>query len=476
MVATARPLGRARASCSGGRCAARDAGFMSLFLVSIGLALVLRQVILLVCGAAAPRPTTSTRTRSTSSASVRLSRRAGRSRSSSRPSRFVRDRAVPARAPRLGRMMRALADDRALAEVSGIDVDRVIVVTWIISGVARRPRRACSPALVQSTLRPATSAFTLLLPDLRRRRPRRHRQRLRRARRRARARPRDGALDVGGLRRRRRPGLQAGRRVRRPDRRAAHPAAGPLREGARPYEHRSPSGEFWAFVGVVAGIYTIFALGLQLQFGFTGLLNFGQVAFMAIGAYTMAILVVKAGLEHVARRRLAVVAAMLAGVLSACRRCACGRTTSRSRRSPSARSSATSRPTRTGSPAARRARSTSRARARPRSTTAQWERLPGLGQALGSTSAPRTSSMLARRLDRRARSLRPAHRGGCADALGPGAARDPRGRGRGRVARARTSSPTSSRRSRSRRRSPALAGVLLRLAVLVLQPRRLRSR
>jgi branched-chain amino acid transport system permease protein len=51
--------------------------------------------------------------------------------------------------------------------------------------------------------------------------------------------------------------------------------------------------EFWAFVGVIAGIYTIVAAGIQLQFGFTGLLNFGQVAFMAIGAYTMAILVVK---------------------------------------------------------------------------------------------------------------------------------------------------------------------------------------
>jgi ABC-type branched-subunit amino acid transport system permease subunit len=52
--------------------------------------------------------------------------------------------------------------------------------------------------------------------------------------------------------------------------------------------------EFWAFVGVVAGIYTILALGLQVQFGFTGLLNFGHAAFMAVGAYTMAILVVKA--------------------------------------------------------------------------------------------------------------------------------------------------------------------------------------
>ena len=52
--------------------------------------------------------------------------------------------------------------------------------------------------------------------------------------------------------------------------------------------------EFWAFVGVIAGIYTILALGLQVQFGFTGLLNFGHAAFMAVGAYTMAILVVKA--------------------------------------------------------------------------------------------------------------------------------------------------------------------------------------
>ena len=54
--------------------------------------------------------------------------------------------------------------------------------------------------------------------------------------------------------------------------------------------------EFWAFVGVIAGIYTILALGLQVQFGFTGLLNFGHAAFMAVGAYTMAILVVKAEL------------------------------------------------------------------------------------------------------------------------------------------------------------------------------------
>ena len=52
------------------------------------------------------------------------------------------------------------------------------------------------------------------------------------------------------------------------------------------------SVQFWAFVGVVAGIYTILALGLQVQFGVAGLLNFGHAAFMAVGAYSMAILTV----------------------------------------------------------------------------------------------------------------------------------------------------------------------------------------
>ena len=75
------------------------------------------------------------------------------------------------------------------------------------------------------------------------------------------------------------------------------------------------SGEFWAFVGVVAGIYTLFTLGLQVQFGLAGLLNFGQVGFMAIGAYTMAILVVKEGWSTWLAAPLAVGAAALAGVL-----------------------------------------------------------------------------------------------------------------------------------------------------------------
>ena len=53
--------------------------------------------------------------------------------------------------------------------------------------------------------------------------------------------------------------------------------------------------EFWTGVGVIAGIYVVFALGLQLNVGFTGIQNFGQAGFMAIGAYTMAILTAEQG-------------------------------------------------------------------------------------------------------------------------------------------------------------------------------------
>jgi branched-chain amino acid transport system permease protein len=73
--------------------------------------------------------------------------------------------------------------------------------------------------------------------------------------------------------------------------------------------------EFWIGVGVLAGTYTIFALGLQLNVGFTGIVNFGQAGFMAIGAYTMGILVVKAGWSFWLALPAATAVAMAAGVL-----------------------------------------------------------------------------------------------------------------------------------------------------------------
>jgi ABC-type branched-subunit amino acid transport system permease subunit len=78
--------------------------------------------------------------------------------------------------------------------------------------------------------------------------------------------------------------------------------------------------DFWINVGVLAGIYGIFTLGLQLNAGFTGLLNFGQAGFMAIGAYTVGLLVVDWGwslwLALPAGVLLAITAGMFVGISS----------------------------------------------------------------------------------------------------------------------------------------------------------------
>jgi branched-chain amino acid transport system permease protein len=55
--------------------------------------------------------------------------------------------------------------------------------------------------------------------------------------------------------------------------------------------------DFWINVGVLATTYGVFALGVQLNVGTTGIMNFGQAGFMAVGSYAMGILVVKLGLS-----------------------------------------------------------------------------------------------------------------------------------------------------------------------------------
>jgi neutral amino acid transport system permease protein len=44
-------------------------------------------------------------------------------------------------------------------------------------------------------------------------------------------------------------------------------------------------------IGPIAAIYVLAAMGLNLHFGYTGLLNFGQVGFMLVGGYGLAITV-----------------------------------------------------------------------------------------------------------------------------------------------------------------------------------------
>jgi branched-chain amino acid transport system permease protein len=73
--------------------------------------------------------------------------------------------------------------------------------------------------------------------------------------------------------------------------------------------------QFWLGVGILAGVYGIFTLGLQLNLGFTGLANFGQVGFMAVGAYAMGIFLVEANLPLAVALVLALLVAGLVGLV-----------------------------------------------------------------------------------------------------------------------------------------------------------------
>ncbi|QOV22948.1 branched-chain amino acid ABC transporter permease [Anabaenopsis elenkinii] len=48
--------------------------------------------------------------------------------------------------------------------------------------------------------------------------------------------------------------------------------------------------EYLTFLAISTAIFALFALGLNLQWGNTGLINFGHVAFMTLGAYTTVLL------------------------------------------------------------------------------------------------------------------------------------------------------------------------------------------
>ena len=208
--------------------------------------------------------------------------------------------------------MRALADDLPLAAVAGVRTSRVILAAWVVSGLLAGLAGVLA-GLVQTSFDPQLG-FTLLLPIF-------------------------AAVILGGIGNvygalvggltlglvmelstwpelhggvdpTYKPVVAFAALIRRPP--AA--SAGPLRKSAGRLSTIASFG-FWSFVGIVAGIYTLFALGVQVQFGFAGLLNFGQVAFMGIGAYTMAILVVKEDLNMWLAAGCGVVLAILAALL-----------------------------------------------------------------------------------------------------------------------------------------------------------------
>lgn len=69
--------------------------------------------------------------------------------------------------------------------------------------------------------------------------------------------------------------------------------------------------EYLIFLTISTSIFALFSLGLNLQWGFTGLINFGHVAFMTVGAYTTVLLTLK-GVPLIVS---AVIGSVLAAVL-----------------------------------------------------------------------------------------------------------------------------------------------------------------
>ena len=73
--------------------------------------------------------------------------------------------------------------------------------------------------------------------------------------------------------------------------------------------------EYLIFLAISTATFALFGLGLNLQWGFTGLINFGHIAFMTLGAYTTVLLSLKGVPLLLSAGIGAVVAAMLGLVI-----------------------------------------------------------------------------------------------------------------------------------------------------------------
>ena len=73
--------------------------------------------------------------------------------------------------------------------------------------------------------------------------------------------------------------------------------------------------EYLIFLAISTATFALFGLGLNLQWGFTGLINFGHIAFMTLGAYTTVLLSLKGVPLLLSAGIGAIVAAMLGLVI-----------------------------------------------------------------------------------------------------------------------------------------------------------------
>lgn len=74
---------------------------------------------------------------------------------------------------------------------------------------------------------------------------------------------------------------------------------------------------FMVYLAIMMGIYAILSLSLNLQYGYAGLANFGQVAFFCLGAYISTIIVLPLHLPFLLGLTAAMIGAGLFGYLIA---------------------------------------------------------------------------------------------------------------------------------------------------------------
>ena len=180
-----------------------------------------------------------------------------------------------------GKAMRATSDNPDLARASGINTDRVLLWTW---GIAGALAGAAGVLLVvfnaTSQLKP-TIGFQLPRAALRGGGRRRHRQSIRGVPGRDAYRHLDGGLHGVGA-----ANLQARDSVHRHGGRAAVQAA-------RAPGEQGLMLEFLTAFAILVGIYSVFALGLNVHWGYTGLFNIGVAGFFALGAYAASLLTIR---------------------------------------------------------------------------------------------------------------------------------------------------------------------------------------
>ncbi len=137
----------------------RGAKFVSLFVTSIGLALVLRSLMLLVGGAAQHTYAVNV-FQVYSWHGIRLSESQVIAVGISIAAIVLL--AIALARSTIGRSMRALSDNSELASVAGIDVDRVVSITWLVAG-GLAGLAGVLAGLIQTSFDP-NLGFTLLLP------------------------------------------------------------------------------------------------------------------------------------------------------------------------------------------------------------------------------------------------------------------------------------------------------------------------